>query len=129
MNTVAFAPDGKKLFAGGGDNRIRVWAISENGLETTIPILESRFAHDGAVLSLVFSPDGKWLLSSASDQTLKVWDAEKLTEHQAFERQPDWAPALVFSKTTPRWSLAGWTEAFRSTILPVARWFVRPSQN
>src|SRR5947209_19979058 len=56
---VAFSPDGKRLMAGGVDNRIRVWQISETAAETTNPILESRFAHEGAILHLAFSSDGK----------------------------------------------------------------------
>ncbi|MDQ6632526.1 MAG: hypothetical protein M3Y82_12360, partial [Verrucomicrobiota bacterium] len=94
--TVAFSPDGKKLYAGGTDNRIRVWQISETAAETTNPILESRFAHDGTILRLCFSPDGKWLLSSADNLTVKLWDAAELKEKLVLEKQPDWATGLAF---------------------------------
>jgi len=93
---VVFSPDGKRLVAGGVDNRIRVWQISENAAETTNPILESRFAHEGAILDLAFSSDGQLLLSSADDRTVKLWDAAELKEKRALEQQPDWAPALAF---------------------------------
>src|SRR5207249_10837835 len=72
---VAFSPDGQRLFASGVDNRIRVWQISETAAETTNPILESRFAHEGAILKIAFSSDGKTLGSSADDRTVKLWDA------------------------------------------------------
>ncbi len=54
---VVFSPDGKHLFAGGADNRIRVWQISETAAETTNPILQAKFAHEGAILRLAVSAD------------------------------------------------------------------------
>src|SRR5438034_5057814 len=93
---VTFSPDGKRLVAGGVDNRIRVWQISETAAETTNPLLEARFAHEGAILRLAFSTDGKTLVSSADDRTVKLWDAVELKEKVSLEKQPDWAPALAF---------------------------------
>jgi len=93
---VVFSPDGKHLLAGGADNRLRVWAISESAAETTNPLLQSKFAHEGAILNLEFSPDGKLLLSSADDRTVKLWDAEQMQERLLLEKQSDWAPALAF---------------------------------
>jgi hypothetical protein len=96
---IAFSPDGGRLVAGGVDNRIRVWQISETAAETTNPILESRFAHEGAILHLAFSSDGKTIGSSADDRTIKLWDAtgSELRERLLLDRQPDWAPALTFT--------------------------------
>jgi WD40 repeat protein len=93
---VAFSPDGKHLVAGGADNRIRVWQVSETASETTNPLLDSKFAHDGAVLRLAFSPDGKMLLSSADDRTVRLWDAGNMKERLLLEKQPDWAAGLDF---------------------------------
>ncbi|PYJ80657.1 MAG: hypothetical protein DME22_23725, partial [Verrucomicrobia bacterium] len=93
---VAFSPDGQRLVAGGVDNRIRFWQISETAAETTNPILEARFAHEGAILNLAFSTDGKTLASSADDRTVKLWDAVELKEKLSLEKQPDWSPALAF---------------------------------
>src|SRR6266581_4220306 len=78
LYAVAFSPDGKQLVAGGVDNRIRVWQISDTAAETTNPLLESRFAHEGAILNLVFSSDGKTLISSAAARTVKLWDADEM---------------------------------------------------
>jgi WD40 repeat protein len=93
---VAFSPDGKRLYAGGADNRIRVWQISESAAETTNPILESKFAHEGTVLNLVISADSKTLASSADDGTVKVWDAIEMKERVLLEKQPDWPAAIAF---------------------------------
>ena len=79
------------------DNRIRIWEISDNAAETTNPLLDAKFAHEGAILNLVFSADGNLLLSSAEDDTVKVWNAQNLKEKLLLETQPDWARALTFA--------------------------------
>lgn len=94
--TLAFSPDGKRLAAGGVDNRIRVWEISSEARETTNPLLQARFGHDGAVLKLVYAPDGRTLLSSGDDRTVKLWDAREMKERLLLEKQSDWAPGLTF---------------------------------
>jgi WD40 repeat protein len=96
VRTLAFSPDGKRLYAGGADSRIRVWEISETAAETTNPLLQSKFAHEGAILSLVFSRDGKTLISSAEDRTVKVWEPVQMKQLLMFELQPDWPPGLAF---------------------------------
>jgi mono/diheme cytochrome c family protein len=93
---VAFSPDGKRLVAGGVDNRIRIWEISETAAETTNPLLDSKFAHEGSILNLVFSHDGRLLLSSAEDRTLKLWDGIQIKERFLIEDQPDWVRAMTF---------------------------------
>jgi WD40 repeat protein len=95
--TVAFSPDGSRLAAGGVDNRIRVWAVSAKALEGTNPILEARFAHEGAILKILYSPDGRQLLSSADDRTVKLWDAGSVKETRLLELQPDWPGALAYA--------------------------------
>ena len=98
VRTVAFSSDGKRLYAGGADSRIRVWEISETAAETTNPILQSKFAHEGAILSLAFSGDGKILCSAAEDRTVKLWDPVQMKTVMTLELQPDWPPALAFGE-------------------------------
>ncbi|MBL9168604.1 MAG: hypothetical protein JNN07_12745 [Verrucomicrobiales bacterium] len=94
--SVVWNPKGDRLFAGGVDNRIRMWSISPTAAETTNPLLESRFAHEGTILSLAMSPDGRRLVSSAEDRLIKIWDTATLTERLAFPEQPDLAPGISF---------------------------------
>lgn len=94
--SVAFSPDGKQLIAGGVDNRIRLYSVSEKATESTNPLLEAKFAHEGSILKLIWSPDGQTIASAADDRTLKLWDAKPLKERLPLTAQPDWVPALVF---------------------------------
>ena len=100
--TVAFSPDGRRLVAGGVDNRIRLYAVSAGAVEGTNQLLESKFAHEGAVLRIVFASDGATLLSSAEDRTVKWWDAAKLVERGHLDPQPDLAPAVAFTAGNTR---------------------------
>jgi WD40 repeat protein len=94
--TVVFSSDGQRLYAGGADSRIRVWRISDTAVETTNPMLDAHFAHDGTILRLAFAPDGLLLLSCADDRTVKLWDAAALQQKSVFDRQRDWVAAAAF---------------------------------
>ncbi|MDA1276641.1 MAG: hypothetical protein O2960_21695 [Verrucomicrobia bacterium] len=94
---VAFRADGRRLYAGGVDNRIRIYEISDAALETTNPLLEARFVHEGAVLNIAVSGDGKSIATSADDRTVKLWETEGFKERSVLEPQPDWASALAFA--------------------------------
>jgi WD40 repeat protein len=98
LYAVAFTPDGKRLVTAGVDNRIRLYAVSDSALDGTNELLESRFAHEGAILSLVFSEDGARLATSAEDRTVKLWEPATLTERLLFELQPDQAPGVAFGR-------------------------------
>ncbi|MFN7140642.1 MAG: c-type cytochrome domain-containing protein [Limisphaerales bacterium] len=98
VQCLAWSPDGKFLYAGGRDNRIRVWQVSESAVETTNPILVSRFAHEGTILRLCISRDGKSLISSADDHTVKVWDTASMRERFVLEKQTDWATGIAINE-------------------------------
>jgi len=94
--TVAFSSDGKRLYAGGADSRIRIWQISESAVETTNPMRDAHFAHEGTILRMVFSPDGGTLLSCADDRTVKLWSAADMKQKLVLGQQRDWATAAAF---------------------------------
>lgn len=97
LYTLCWSLDGARLYAGGIDNRIRMWQVSPQATETTNPLLESRFAHEGPIMSLAMSPDGKRLASSAADRSIKLWDPLTLVEVRALETQSDVSPGLSFA--------------------------------
>ncbi|HSJ03481.1 MAG TPA: hypothetical protein VK956_13555, partial [Verrucomicrobium sp.] len=92
---VAFSPDGQLLAAGGTDNRLRVWQVSTDGVEGSNQLLATRFAHEGALLSVVFSPDGRQIVTTAADRSAKIWSGADFAGVQAMEKQSDWAPAVA----------------------------------
>jgi WD40 repeat protein len=65
--TVAFAPDGKRLAAGGEDS-ITLWNVAD-GVETAT--LKCR---SGDLSQLAFSPDGTRLASAGKDWPILLWD-------------------------------------------------------
>ncbi|MGC8908763.1 MAG: WD40 repeat domain-containing protein, partial [Desulfomonilaceae bacterium] len=65
---LAASPDGRMLAAGGYDNVIYLWRLSDQRL---IAALRS---HAAAVRCVAFSPDGQLLASGAEDGELRLWD-------------------------------------------------------
>ena len=84
---------GEQLVAGGVDNRIRLWRIHPEGKENESPLLESKFAHEQAILRLAYSADGKTLVSSGEDRLVKVWNSSDLSNRTTLEKQPEWPAA------------------------------------
>jgi mono/diheme cytochrome c family protein/sugar lactone lactonase YvrE len=99
QTVVSFSPDGKTVAAGGVDNRIRIWSVSARALEGTNKLLQTRYAHEGGLLSLVYAADGKSLVTSAADRTVKIWNAADIKELHLLEKQSDWSPGLAILDT------------------------------
>ncbi len=95
LYSVAFHPSGKYVAAGGVDRMIRVWELRESDGY----LIQSKFAHDGAVLRVAYSPDGSILYSTSDDRSIKAWDTETYLEKTVFEEQSDWVYGLVLNQT------------------------------
>jgi WD40 repeat protein len=100
--SVAISPDNEYVFACGEDNRIRKWHLISKDQPRINPLLIARFGHEQAVERLEVSPDGRFVVSVSADRTLKVWDAERLTQLQMFDAQPDTAQALAIDPHSNR---------------------------
>ncbi len=66
--SVAFSPDGRFVFAGGGDEKAHQWDTA------TGRRIHSFEGHLGPVNALAVSPDGRLLLTGGEDGTARVWD-------------------------------------------------------
>jgi dipeptidyl aminopeptidase/acylaminoacyl peptidase len=98
---VAWSPDGRRLTAGGVDKSLRVWELGPEGGR----IVQSVFAHEGAVLRAVYAADGKTLYSLGEDRVVKVWETGRMTERRVLPTQPDAVLALAVRAGTSQLAL------------------------
>lgn len=72
INAIAFASDGKNLFAAAGETarfgEVREWNVATGKM---IHLFEG---HTDAIYSLAVSPDGKTLATGSYDQKIILWD-------------------------------------------------------
>ena len=66
--SLAYSPDGTRLFSGQLDGAISIWDVS-SGSRT--PMIRG---HSSIVFGLAVSPDGRTLASAGEDRTVRVWD-------------------------------------------------------
>ena len=79
--SVAYSPDGARLFTAGRDAQIRSWNVAAGyGLTATVP------AHMYTINHLAFSPDGRYLASCSLDKSIKLWDAVTLDLLRVLDR-------------------------------------------
>jgi len=69
MTSVAFAPDGKTLAAGGLDNSVWLWDAT-NWQAKPRPLT----GHTERVNAVAFSPDSQRLASGSEDRTARIWE-------------------------------------------------------
>lgn len=69
--SVAFAPDGRRIAAGGYGNTARLWQLKPDG---TLHEAAALTAQTEWVYSVQFSPDGEWLMGGATDGTGRLWN-------------------------------------------------------
>ena len=70
MLAVRFSPDGSRLAAGGSDNSIRIYNVTNQKREQLIE------QHGDWVNDIAFSPDGTRLVSASRDKSARVFDVD-----------------------------------------------------
>jgi Tol biopolymer transport system component len=91
VTSVAFSPDGRRLFTGSADKTAKVWDAA-----TGTEVLTLR-GHTDPVTSVAFSPDGRRLLTGSEDKTAKVWDAQTGTEVLTLRGHTGFVLSVAFS--------------------------------
>jgi WD40 repeat protein len=89
--SVAFSPDGKKLYSTGGDTAIRMWDLATR-MEINVGT-----GHNSPVRRILFTPDGKLLASAGMDGTVRFWQPDTLQEVRQIVAHPDGVGTLAFS--------------------------------
>jgi len=82
VESLAFAPDGRTLAAGGSDNTVRLYDVASGVCGTTLK------EHVAPVAGIAFAPDGKRLVAVAREN-IYVWSVT------TGKREAVWTPALT----------------------------------
>jgi WD40 repeat protein len=93
VNSLAFAPDGRRLASGHYDGTIRLW-------DAAAGTLLEEMQTEGVVESLAFSPDGSLLASGSgySDHSVRLWDAQTGELLRQLEGHSGAVDSLAFSR-------------------------------
>jgi len=94
---VAWSADGKHLAAGGIDRSIRVYEVAPAGVK----LVESVFAHEGAVTRLQYGGPHGMLYSLGEDNIVKAWSRDRLVEAKVYAKQPATTLALAVRPIKP----------------------------
>ena len=117
INALVFAPDGKSVFLGCGDGRVRAWHTAPE--PTPVRALEG-CKHE--VWALAYAPGGDSLFSAADDHLITMWNPHsgsrlgELRGHQALvaslavERTGTTLASASFDSTVRLWDLPTLTE-------------------
>jgi WD40 repeat protein len=74
VNALAFSPDGKILYAAGGDagivGKIKIWRVKDQKLLRTIT------GHRDTIYALAVSPDGRQIATGSYDQQIILWNTK-----------------------------------------------------
>lgn len=89
---INFSPDGRFLFANGGDGILRVWRTAS--LDRDPQVFR---VHQSGISGLTFSPDGQWMATSDLDGFVWLWRMDTLTPETLLRTGAGDAAAPQFS--------------------------------
>lgn len=96
VNAVAFSPDGKILYSGGGKNQIIAWNYSSR------EVLFETTEEPGIISYLDLNSDGTYLATgSFTNSNVSIYDAQSGEFIQTIATQDNSLAYLSFSKTNP----------------------------
>ncbi|KAA1477636.1 WD40 repeat-like protein [Dentipellis sp. KUC8613] len=73
--SLAYSPDGRRLFSSSEDTSIRVWDV-----ETGSALSSTMVGHTEPVYSIALCPDGRTLVSGSGDATVRLWNTDTGTQ-------------------------------------------------
>ncbi|KOV81253.1 hypothetical protein [Nocardia sp. NRRL S-836] len=94
VNSVAFSPDRRTLYAASADHRVHRWDITEPVRPVPLPPLAG---HSEAVNAMAVSPDGSVLATGSTDRAIVLWDTATGTSLGTLSGHAESVQALAFS--------------------------------
>jgi WD40 repeat protein len=99
ITSLAFAPDGKTLASGAGDDCVYLWEVATGRKLQTLRGHENGGRRGGAwgIPCLAFSPDGQFLASGGDDDTIIIWKVASREKRFRLTGHEGSVVALAFS--------------------------------
>lgn len=113
--SVAFAPDGSEVAAGGDDGVVRLWNI-DNGKE-----LLRLTPRGGRVRSVAFSPDGRELAAGCENGRVALWSLPAGTLTRTLGERSDVLSSVCFSPSDNMLGSGSWDGRVSLWTLPAGK--------
>ncbi len=95
VNSVAFSPDRRVLYAASADHRVHRWDIGEPERPVPLPPLAG---HSDAVNTMAVSQDGRVLATGSTDRAVVLWDTATGASLGTLSGHAESVQALAFSQ-------------------------------
>lgn len=121
---VTFNADGSKLATVGGDGKLALWTVADDGTLAVLnkdekkPAPAANAPAPPALSTVAFSADGKLVATAGADMTLHVWDAATGAEVRTLRGPTDWVTAVAFPPDGERLLAVGVDKVARLFDLP-----------
>ncbi|OWY65263.1 hypothetical protein B7486_42840 [cyanobacterium TDX16] len=102
VTSVSFSPDGQKIASAGWDNKVILWNIHGQKIQTLK-------GHTDGVLSVSVSSDGKTIASAGWDSTVKLWsldNGQEITTLINNNTKKNWVYSVSFSPDSQKVAVA-----------------------